>query len=246
MKRIAGAILLCLTAFVGFAPLAARADISEATLRQFDKGKTTLDQVVAQMGPPGRSEHNDEGLKAIAYLAPGVTANSVGSLFGDSGGLSSKSALAILLFDKSGRMIRYRALAGAGIPITSEDGAGAMPNLSTMQAVVPPPWPMDDKPHLGIHFVPISDIDEKFRHDFAAAKFNGVVVTQVKSGSVAQKAGIKKNDYLYILNGLMITSNDDALAAMATVKKGDTIKAHVQRIDQEANRSQEQIFDLHF
>lgn len=247
MKRIALVLLLCLAASVAsLAPFPARAEISEATLRQFDKGKTTLEQVVAKIGRPGRTERNDEGLKAIGYLAPGATADSVGSLFEAASGATNNSLSAIFLFDRGGRLIHYRAHAESGSPITSEDGAGPMPNINTMSAVAPSPWPTDDKPHLGIHFIPISQAEEKFRKDFTAAKFDGLIVTQVKPGSVAQKAGIKKNDYLYILNGMLVTSNEDAVEAMATVKKGDTIKARLERIDQDANRTQEQILDLHF
>jgi hypothetical protein len=248
VKHIVSAILCCLAvcAAATVLPPVARATQDMVDVRQFEKGKTTLDEVVGKLGKPARSERNDEGLKAIGYLAPGASADSVPSLFAAASGPMAKSILGIYLFDKNGLMIHYQVQGGSGSPITSEDGAGPMPNLNMMQAVAPAPWPTDDKPLLGIHFLPVSQIDAKFREDFAAAKFNGLVVTQVKPGSVAQKAGIKKNDYLYILNGMLVTSNDEALAAMATVKKGDTIKAHVQRIDQDANRSQDLVFDLHF
>lgn len=95
--------------------------------------------------------------------------------------------------------------------------------------------PEDGKPHLGIQYGPISGLtDEKIKAQFAAAKFNGLIVGQVADGSVAQKAGVQAGDYFYVLNGMPVASQADMVAAMATVKMGDSITACV--LEHDPNR----------
>jgi len=104
----------------------------------------------------------------------------------------------------------------------------------------------DGKPHLGVQLVPVSDLDEQHRADFAAAKFDGMVVANVLDGSVAHEAGLRVGDYLYVLNGMRVTSPQEILSAMATVKIGDAVKVRAKRIDQGTHLVHDMVFDLKF
>jgi len=245
-----------------FAATAALADLSESDILQFAKDAATYDEVVAKLGEPSATQVNDEGLKAVAYLAPGAKLEGgSASIFAAFGGLAAtadasrkaSAPMTALIFDRTGRLLFYRAvLGGPGAKartITSEDGAGPLPNVNAIisaQQIESSPPPADDKPHLGIQLIPVSATDEKYRHDFAAAKFDGMIVVNVLEGSAAEKAGIEKNDYLYLLNGFLVTSFDDVAKAMATVEKGATVKVRAIRIDQATSRFAEKIFVLNF
>jgi hypothetical protein len=232
------------------APGAARAELTAATLGQFEKTRTTFDQIVAKLGQPARTERNVEGLEAIAYSKPGATLNPGVSLFKTDGSLD-RSIAAIFVFDKARRLVDYRAISSSGDTVTSEDGAGPMPNIDTAISAQQSKESIaatvaDGKPHLGIQFIPTSATDAKHQLQFAQAKFQGMIVVKVLPDSVAQKAGIKRDDYISLLNGFLVTSFDDVTKAMAEVKSGQTIRIHVLRIDQSKNEVGEQIFDLKF
>jgi hypothetical protein len=266
----------------------ARADVLVSDLRQFEKGKTTYDDVVQKLGPPTRTEYNDEGLRAVAYVdqhtqlnaasvlsvlgtaasifmpVPSALATSAGSYVTElmAGGANGTSSVVALVFDKNGLLMYYRAVLGAvnvntfastssTNVITSEDGAAPMPNLKATPPTeeqlrkIPPITP-GDKPRLGIQFVPIGAISPEQRDQFAAAKFNGLIVMYVVNDSAAQRAGIHVSDYLYVLNGMLVTSAADVAQAMSTVQRGDRIKARIKRIDSNAHLSREQIVELQF
>jgi hypothetical protein len=249
VKRIAWVILLCLAAGIaGLGAPNAHGALSESDLRQFEKGKSTLDQVVGKLGQPGRSERNDEGLKAIGYLAAGAAPDAKTSLFQSTN--ADPAVAAVFVFDQTGRMISYRAHIAAGA-FTSEDGAGPMPNIDTFitgqqsQASIAATV-ADGKPHLGIQFIPTSATDAKHQQQFAQAKFQGMIVVKVLPDSTAQKAGIRRDDYIYLLNGFLVASFDDVTKAMSAVKTGQSIRVHVLRIDQSSNLAVEQVYDLKF
>jgi len=252
VKKIALVLAFCLAA--GIACLAsadAFAAISESDLRQFEKGVSTLDQVVGKLGQPGRSERNGEGLKAIGYLAAGATPDPNTSLFQAADASPDPAVAAVFVFDQAERLISYRAHVASAGAITSEDGAGPMPNIDTaitgkqseesIAATV-----ADGKPHLGIQFIPTSATDAKHQEAFTQAKFQGMIVVKVLPGSVAQKAGIRRDDYMYLLNGFLVTSFDDVAKAMANVSAGQTIRIHTLRIDQSSGQIKDQVFDLKF
>lgn len=260
MNRLA--LVVAVSLFASLAgPTLARAEISASDLRQFEKGKTTLDQVIDRLGQPSVTDVTGEGLKGIAYAAPDTTLKpgAVLALFGTVDGVFTPGApaanpdpgggaITAFVFDRAGRLLYYRSVSGSNKPITSEDGAAEMPDV---KLTLPPEkiestTPDDGKPHLGIQLVPISDLDDQHRRDFAAAKFDGVVVANVIAGSVAEKAGLRVGDYLYVLNGVMVTSFDDAANAMATIKPGDTVLARAKRIDETTHLARETVFTLKF
>lgn len=260
MKRLALAMVLSLVASFA-APLSARAEIGASDLRQFEKGKTTFDQVVAKLGAPTITDVTPEGLKGIVYAPPDtpLQPGAVLAMFGQVDGVFTPGAPAVeptagqgavtaFVFDRAGRLLYYRSVAGPDKTITSEDGAAEMPNVKPSLAAdkIETATPDDGKPHLGIQLVPVSELDERYRNDFAAAKFDGVVVANVIAGSVAEKAGMRVGDYLYVLNGVLVTSFADAASAMATIKSGDRVLARAKRIDEATHLARETIFTLNF
>ncbi len=260
MKRLALAVALSLLAsLMGSIPV--WAEVIASDLSQFDKGKSTLDQVVAKLGQPTSTEVTGEGLKGIIYAPPDTSLKPGAALamFGVVDGVftpgapavdpaSGQGAVTAFVFDRAGRLLYYRSVFGPDKAITSEDGAAEMPNVKLTLAAdkIENTTPDDGKPHLGIQLVPISDLDEQHRNDFAAAKFDGVVVANVIAGSVAEKAGLRVGDYLYVLNGTLVTSFDDAARAMATIKSGDMVLARAKRIDEATHLARETVFTLNF
>ena len=264
----------------------AMADVSEGDLRDFVKGKTTLDEVVAKFGQPSKIEYNDEGLRGIAYLdqsthsnadptisifsslaalsvsgRTGPTISGASLALGTVGGADSNSAITAFAFDKNGLLMYYRAVVSTASAntfgsdssskvITSEDGAAPMPKvklaLTDDQRKQLPVALTDDKPVLGISCGAISALSEKSRNEFAAAKFDGLIVVYVRDGSPGQKAGIQLNDYVYVVNGMLVNSTETLKYAMSTVSKGDTVRVRAKRIDYNANLWREQIFTVHF
>jgi len=242
----------------------ALAEVTESDLRSLEKGKATYRQVVTLFGEPAKTETDDEGLIAIGYAPTGglpappkatsVFASVAGAFSSAQPGASDEASShwpTAFVFDKNGLLLYYSvALGGPGAPpITSEDGAGPMPNVAIQlsdeqrRALVPL---NDGKPHLGIQLVPVGDLDEQHRADFAAAKFDGVVVVNLLDGSVAQRAGMQVGDYLYVLNGALVTSTKEVLAAMMGVKLGDRIRVRAKRIDQLTHLVKDMVFDLRF
>jgi hypothetical protein len=260
MKRLLFALALCGVAG-GLAASGARADVAERDLRAFEKGKATYNEVISKLGPPAKSETNGEGLRAIAYTAEAgkLGSGAIFGFFGTADGVFMPGApksdappgggLTAFVFDRYGRLMYYRATEGATMQVTSEDGAGPMPNVKiTLDADQRQTrLPADDgKPHLGIQLVPVADLDAEHKQQFAAARFNGLVVANVIHDSPGEKAGIVSGDYLYALNGILVASAEDAVKAMATVKKGDTVVARVKRIDESVHLARETVFNLKF
>lgn len=60
-------------------------------------------------------------------------------------------------------------------------------------------------------------------------KVNGVFITEVESGSSAEKAGVKATDIITNFNGLEIKTIDDLSEALGKCKSGDTVKVIVIR-----------------
>jgi membrane-associated protease RseP (regulator of RpoE activity) len=238
----------------------ARAGDADRDPSGFVKGKSTFAEVIAKFGPPAKSETNEEGLKAIAYTAKAdaLDAGAIFAFFGSADGVfmpgapkakaGDLGALTAFVFDRYGRLMYYRAVVNGGRPITSEDGAGPMPNVKiTLSAdQLQSSLPDDGKPHLGIQLVPIADLDAAHKKQFAEAHFDGLVVANVIPDSPGAQAGIVAGDYLYVLNGVLLSSFADAARAMAGVKKGDTVIARAKRIDETAHLAKETIFELAF
>lgn len=251
-----GLVMALFLAGAALAP-AARADapanqVNETKLRTFVKDKTKLAQVTEFLGAPVKTESNDEGLQAIAYLAPNVAKDQVAgaSIFSamySPGGPEAKLFAAELVFDRNGVLLHWRG-SFEGKAVTSEDRDGPLPNLHLSMApdVKDEAPPDGGKPRLGIKPVPIVQVDPEYRAAFEAAHFDGLVVMEVLDGSTAQKGGIMAGDYLYVLNGTLVTTPEQAVEIVSQLKAGDAIKARVLRIDQNTSRADEHVLTLKF
>lgn len=247
MRRLMLGILLCLVAG------SAAAAVSETQLRIFIKGRTTLSQVVGVLGNPDKTEYTDEGLRAIAYLPAGTAADKVSvlGLFTVAGGAIAAPGTAALEFDRAGRLLYWVAIeTGTGGPrrVTSEDGAAPLPVVTVTlddQARAALKFVDDGKAHLGVQLA-ASDAQPKEKAEFDAAKFQGMIVANLLPGSAADRAGLKVGDYLYVLNGYLVTSNADVVKAMNGVTPGDAVKARVRRIDEASRTVSELVLSVKF
>ena len=190
----------------------------------------------------------------------GVVASAASAATGSiAGGATGKVSIITFSFDKNGLLIYYRAAlttADAGTfnsktntkIVTSEDGVKPLPLIAPPkgQQKTSATSQQDDRPRLGINYIPIAFLVEKQRDDFSAANFNGVIIADTAEESVAAKAGILPGDYLYILNGMFVTTIEEVAVAMSTIRKGDKIKARVRRIDPNARLYKELILPLSF
>ena len=75
----------------------------------------------------------------------------------------------------------------------------------------------------------IQNIDKRVARYFGLEKAEGVIVTDVKRSSPAQRAGFKPGDILMEVNGEKIGSGDDVGSAVSEAKARDTIKVKVYR-----------------
>ncbi|HEY1719729.1 MAG TPA: PDZ domain-containing protein [Magnetospirillaceae bacterium] len=260
MRRLGIRLALCLVVFSFGATTAARAAIAINDLQSFEKGKTTEVDVVAAYGPPTKTETNDEGLKAIAYTddPAQLRDGAIFAFFGAVNGMFmpgigaveavTNGPMTAFVFDRAGLLMYYRAEPAGSAPITSEDGAGPMPNVKVnlRRDQLQSNLPDDGKPHVGLQLVPTSELDADHKAEFVMARFAGLVVANVIPASAAAKAGLERGDYLYVLNGQLVTSFADLGKAMASVKMGDSIVLRVKRIDEASHRAREAAFTLRF
>lgn len=197
------------------------------------------------------------GAAGLATSTASLAANSL------AGGTEGNASTMAMLFDRDGRLVRYKAVimtSSSGMlvgsrsstqTISSEDGAAPMPNVSVrltpaqIASIESVKWPAD-KPRLGIAAPPVSSLGPDEQAQFAAAKFDGMVIAYVLPGSVAEKAGLRVNDYLYMLNGTLVDSAASLAQAMHTVKIGDMIAARAIRIDQANHVAVDKLFRLQF
>jgi S1-C subfamily serine protease len=82
------------------------------------------------------------------------------------------------------------------------------------------------RPYMGIRFQPINP-DIAARYNLAAQW--GVYVTQVVSGSPADKAGLKEGDIIIKLNDTALDETHSYINTLFTYKAGDPVNLSVMR-----------------
>jgi S1-C subfamily serine protease len=137
-------------------------------------------------------------------------------------------------------MSRFRTLLVAASLAAAPISALAAPPLSNSAppAAAPPhqqmehfEWSMSTgHGRLGIEIMGLSP---ELRTYFGAAQDRGVLVAHVEPGSAAAKAGIAVGDVVIAVGGKTVSNAGDVIAALDTVKKGqtaaiDVIRAHQQ------------------
>ena len=99
--------------------------IQEKQLSKLEKGKTTMQEVVANLGQPSTNTYNSDGTRTIAYMymeaqtRPETFIPFIGGLIG---GADSRSNVVTLRFDKNGTLLDYSSSTssvGTGMGISS-------------------------------------------------------------------------------------------------------------------------------
>ena len=121
MKRMIAA--LATIAMMGCVAMGTQ--VQEKQLSKLEKGKTTMQEVVASLGQPSTNTYNSDGTRTIAYMymeaqtRPETFIPFIGGLIG---GADSRSNVVTLRFDKNGTLLDYSSLTssmGTGMGISS-------------------------------------------------------------------------------------------------------------------------------
>jgi serine protease Do len=75
----------------------------------------------------------------------------------------------------------------------------------------------------------VTDLTRELAAQLRTSQTQGVVVTEVKQGSVAGEAGIARGDIITQVNSTPITNSSDYAKAVAALKKGDVVRLLLQR-----------------
>jgi serine protease Do len=75
----------------------------------------------------------------------------------------------------------------------------------------------------------IQGIDERIANYYGLKNQNGVIVTQVMSGSISDNAGLKSEDIIIEVNGEKIMNEQDVIFAINDLQVGDTVKIKILR-----------------
>jgi putative serine protease PepD len=84
-------------------------------------------------------------------------------------------------------------------------------------------------PFLGVGSASVSDLDEESRQQFDVQVDQGAVITDVVSGSAADKAGVQVGDVVTQADGKAVNSSDDLRSAIQAKKPGDKLTLTVNR-----------------
>jgi serine protease Do len=87
----------------------------------------------------------------------------------------------------------------------------------------------DGKVHRGQMGVVVQNVTAELAESFGLKSLEGVVVSQVKSGSAADKAGIKSGDVILSLNGEKIEDSNILRNKIAATPPGTEVTLHIQR-----------------
>jgi serine protease Do len=84
-------------------------------------------------------------------------------------------------------------------------------------------------PFLGVGSASVSDLDDQSRQQFNVQVEQGAVITEVVSGSAADKAGLQEGDVVVKADGKAVNSSDDLRSAIQSKKPGDHLLLVVNR-----------------
>jgi serine protease Do len=75
----------------------------------------------------------------------------------------------------------------------------------------------------------LTPLDENAKEYYGLPDTNGVLITEVTSGTPAERAGLKSGDIIRTVDGEVVKDNVDLLSEIATRRPGDTVKLEVFR-----------------
>jgi putative serine protease PepD len=84
-------------------------------------------------------------------------------------------------------------------------------------------------PFIGVGTTSVSNLDDQARQQYDVQVDQGAVITQVVSGSAADKAGLHEGDVVVKADGKPVTSSDDLRSAIQAKKPGDKLTLTVNR-----------------
>jgi putative serine protease PepD len=84
-------------------------------------------------------------------------------------------------------------------------------------------------PFVGVGTTSVSDLDDQSRQQFDVQVDAGAVITEVVSGSAADKAGLQAGDVVVKADGKPVTGSDDLRSAIQAKKPGDKLTLTVNR-----------------
>lgn len=159
----------------------------------------------------GQVDYNAQVLQTDAAINPGNSGGALVNLDGDVVGINS---LKISDSDVEG--------IGFAIPINI-----AIPVIQKLEADG-----KVERPYIGISFVGLDELPSNYAQQLNIPRNlkTGLVVTQVGSGSPAQRAGIKEGDIIVSVNGHQIQDSVDFSTYLYTnLKVGQTVKVTLYR-----------------
>lgn len=145
-------------------------------------------------------------LQTNAAINPG---NSGGGLFDENGNL-----IGMVVAKSSGSDIE-----GLGFAIPSNDIVSVLDDLMNYGYVT-------GRPSLGVTLVDVTSRQELFMYRLDKT---GVYISQVESGSCAEKAGLQSSDCIEEINGTTVSQSSDVSAAINKCKAGDSITLKIYR-----------------
>lgn len=145
-------------------------------------------------------------LQTNAAINPG---NSGGGLFNANGEL-----IGLVVAKSSGTNVE-----GLGFAIPVNDVKQVVEELLTNGYV-------SGRPAMGVKIVSITTYQQALSYN--VNKY-GVYISEVISGSAAEKAGLQANDYIISLDGIVVESYDELSAILDSHAVGDTLDIQVQR-----------------
>lgn len=224
---------LTVVALAGFLSgcAASGVQVKEEQLSQFERGKTTTQEVLSALGPPSHSTLMPNGNRIFIYsyaqiqTRPETFIPFVGAFVG---GADMKTNSATLIFDGRGILQSVSASSGAtGTGMGLASGTGAPERVPEQPKQAPASLAVPtNRPVLGIKLM---DLPPALASSLGRADQGGVMVVIVTPGTAAEKAGLLPGDVITAYNGKPIRNQTDLLASGDTVNAGSEVPLHVLR-----------------
>ena len=173
-----------------------------------------------------------ETISAVAGMGSNVVTAAAGK-----GGPKGDYTI-LMLFDREGRLVSWKGTAD-GQPVRSSDGGTLSPasdeelqQTARTLAAQPAP-PSDGKPHLGarVILVPGGITLPEAKAQAERAGMCGLLIMGLAPGSPAERAGLRLNDLVFVVDGELIASADDLQHVLARAHAGKPMNVLYYRVD---------------
>ena len=173
-----------------------------------------------------------ETVSAIAGMGGSAVSQASGS------GSTKSDYTIMMLFDREGRLVGWKGTAD-GQPVRSSDSGvmGFATDAELQQIAQTPtnqPSPASDgKPHLGarVLLVPGGFTVPDTRKQAERTGMCGMLILNLVHGSPAERAGLRLNDLVFIVDGELIASANDLQNVLARTRPGKAVNVLYYRLD---------------